>query len=106
MVESYMDTLETILNTFVFELPEFETYYEDALDILRETPYDSLITMNSDLSIIQGLDALKNSELRMAVIDGYRANISTYDNVVVTYPGYLAALNDSGVTKRILNNSV
>ena len=97
-VESYMDTLETVLNTYVFEMTEFETYYQDALDILSATPYDSLITLNSDLSIIQGLDALKNSELRMAVIDGYRANISTWDNVVVTYPGYLAVLNDSGVT--------
>jgi hypothetical protein len=98
LVESYMDTLETLINTYEFEMAEFDTYYEDALDILSETPYDSLVTMNSDLSVIQGLDVLKNSELRMAVIDGYRSNVSTYDNVVVTYPGYLTALNDSGVT--------
>ena len=43
----------------------------------------------------------KNSELRMAVIDGYSANISTYDNIVITYPGYLAAMNDSGVTNDV-----
>jgi hypothetical protein len=98
MVEACMDTLETLLSTYEFEMAEFETYYEDVLDILGETPYDSLTSLNSEISVLKGLDELKNSELRMALIDGYRANISTYDNIVVTYPGYLAAVNDSGIS--------
>jgi hypothetical protein len=98
MVEACMDTIETLLGTYEFEMTAFDTYYEDVQNMLSETPYDSLLMLNSELSVIKGLDDLKNAELRMAVIDGYRANISTYDNVVTTYPGYLAALNDSGVT--------
>jgi hypothetical protein len=97
-VEACMDTIETILNTNEFNMSEFETYYDDMLDLLGGSPYDSLISLNSDISIIKGLDDLKSSELRMAVIDGYRANLSTWDNIVTTYPGYLGALNDSGIT--------
>jgi hypothetical protein len=98
MVEACIDTIETLLGTYEFEMSEFESYYDDVLDMLGESPYDSLILLNSELSLLKGLDELKNSELRMALIDGYRANISTYDNIVVTYPGYLAAMNDSGIT--------
>ncbi len=101
MVETCMDTIETLLNTYEFDMTEFESYYEDVLDILAETHYDSLVMLNSELSVIKGLDELKNSELRMALIDGYRSNTSTYDNIVVTYPKYLAAMNDSGITDEI-----
>jgi hypothetical protein len=48
--------------------------------------------------IIQGLEELKNAELRLAVIDHYRFDGKTTFNMVETiYPGYLLSLNDAGV---------
>jgi hypothetical protein len=41
---------------------------------------------------------LKNSELRLAVIDCYRSEGNSIYNIInTTYPGYLVALNDSGI---------
>ena len=97
-VESYLDTLETLLYSYEFEEAEFNIYYEDALDKLGETPYDSIITLQSTLFLFQGLEEMKNAVLRLAVIDHYRsADIPSYDIVTTTYPGYLHALNDSGI---------
>jgi hypothetical protein len=100
-VEAYMDTVETILYEQEFKAEEFDNYYGDVLDILGDTPYDSIITFNSNLTFYQGLDEMKNSELRMAIIDRYRAaGNSTYDIINTTYPGYLQALNDTGVVNQ------
>jgi hypothetical protein len=97
-VESYLDTLETLLYSYEFEEAEFDSYYEDALDVLRDTPYDSIISLQSTLFLFKGFEEMKNAVLRLAVIDHYRsAGIPTYDIVTTTYPGYLHALNDSGV---------
>jgi hypothetical protein len=97
-VESYLDSLETLLYSYEFEEVEFDSYYEDILDVLGETPYDSIITRQSTLYLFQGLDEMKNAVLRLAVIDHYRsADIPTYDIVTTTYPGYLHTLNDSGI---------
>jgi hypothetical protein len=50
------------------------------------------------LITLQGITNLKNSELRLAVIDRYRSMDNTiYDIINSTYPGYLVALNDSGI---------
>jgi hypothetical protein len=97
-VEAYLDTLETILYTYEFDASEFDSYYEDALDVLEETPYDSIIVVQSNLFILQGLEEMKNAELRLAVIDRYRSEAgSTFDVVNSVYPEYLHMLNDSGV---------
>ncbi len=97
-VESYLDTLETLLYSNEFEEAEFDSYYEDALDVLVETPYDSIISLQSTLFLFKGYEEMKNAVLRLAVIDHYRsADSPTYDIVTTTYPGYLQALNDSGV---------
>ena len=48
---------------------------------------------------MKGLEELKNTELRLAVIDRYRSESNTtYEIVNTTYPGYLHSLNDSAVT--------
>jgi hypothetical protein len=97
-VESYLDTLETVLYSNDFEEAAFDSYYEDIQDVLGETPYDSIISLQSTLFLFQGLEEMKNAVLRLAVIDHYRsAGIPTYDIVTTIYPGYLNALNDSGV---------
>ncbi len=89
-VEAYMDTLETMLSTYEFDIAEFDSYYGDALDVLEETPYDSIIALNSNLFIAQGLEEMKNAEFRLAVIDRYRSEGKLHlDIVSSTYPGYL-----------------
>ena len=97
-VEAYMDTLEIVLNTFEFDITEFDNYYEDALDVLGETPYDSIIALQSNLFILQGLEEMKNAELRLSVIDRYRSKAnSTFEVINTFYPGYLHMLNDTEV---------
>lgn len=66
-VEAYLDTLEILLATYDFEDLDFDVYYQQVIDSLVETVYDSIITLNSILSIHQGLGELKNDELRMAL---------------------------------------
>lgn len=98
-VEAYLDTLETLLYAYEFEYVDFYDYYQEVIDSLEETVYDSIITLNSTLSFYQGLEELLNAELRLAVIDRYRSDEnSTYNIVETTYPGYLLSLNDAGVT--------
>jgi hypothetical protein len=97
-VEAYLDTTETLLNAYEFEVTAFADYYGDVQDALGETPYDSIISFNSILTLLQGLEEMKNSEFRLAVIDHYRSEGNTTYNIIqTTYPGYLLSLNDSGV---------
>jgi hypothetical protein len=97
-VEAYMDTLETVLATYEFEDLDFDAYYQQVIDSLGETVYDSIIALNSILSIYQGLEELKNDQLRMAVIDRYRSDGNTTYNILkTTYPGYLLSITDAGV---------
>jgi hypothetical protein len=99
-----MDTIETMLGTHKFEVKDFDSNYSDVVDSLSDTPYDSINSLNSDLTILQGLEELKNSELRLAVLDRYRTpGKTTYDIINKTYPGYLLALNDSGVSNQDFN---
>jgi hypothetical protein len=98
-VEAYMDTLETILDELGDDPQEFENYYGDAVDSLTYTPYDSLIQLNYLLSEIQGEDEVKSDEFRMAIIDRNRSNDKTTYNIMkATYPGYLEAITEVGVS--------
>ena len=98
-MEAFMDTIEILLNTYPVNVTEFDSYFEDVLDRLQETPYDSVITIDADFFLIKGLEELKNAELRLAVIDRYRSESNTtYEVVSSTYPGYLHILNDSAIT--------
>lgn len=97
-VKSYMDTFETKLGTYAYDITKFDDYYGDVTDELDETPYDSIITLNSQLTMFQGLAGIKNSEFRLAIIDHYRSAGSTTFNIInTTYPGYLLNLNELGV---------
>jgi hypothetical protein len=100
-VEAYLDTLDILLNSSEFEVTEFNNYYDDVISALQETPYDSIITLNTDLFLYQGLQEIKNSELRLAVIDHYNSEgSSTFDIISSTYPGYLHTMNDSGIVNQ------
>lgn len=98
-IKNFVDTLESIMATTQFDASEFDDYYNDARDELGETHYDSLILLNSKLTIYQGVDLLKNSEFRMAVIDKYRSGEpGTFEKVKETYSNYLLQLNKLEVT--------
>jgi len=98
-IEAYMDTLEIVLYSYDFEENEFDDYYEQALEVLEETAYDSIVSANSGLAFFQGLEEIKHSELRLAIIDRYWSDgNSTYDVVNITYPGYLLSLSEGDVT--------
>ncbi|MBN2762370.1 MAG: hypothetical protein JXR41_04700, partial [Bacteroidales bacterium] len=97
-IETFMDTLETILYTYEFEEEEFHDYVDEALDELDDTPYDSIIRINADMSMAQGLENLRGDQFRLAVISRNRSDGSnTYNVVQTTYPGYLLSMNAEGV---------
>jgi Secretion system C-terminal sorting domain len=100
-MKAFIDTIEIMLNAYQFESAEFDDYYQNVLDDLEETPYDSVIAINSDFFLTKGLEEIKNAEIRLAVIDRYRSESSTtYEIVNTTYPGYLHTLNDSAITNQ------
>jgi hypothetical protein len=98
-VEAYLNTLETILDEFGDDPLEFDNYYEDAVDSLTYTPYDSIIQRNSTISLILGMEEVKKDEFRMAVIDRSRSDGKTTHNIMKdTYPGYLESIIELGLT--------
>jgi hypothetical protein len=97
-VQAYMNGVETSLSTYTYDVSKFSDYYNDAVDVLGETPYDSIITLNSSLTLIQGLHEMKNSEFRLAILGRYRSSgNSTFNIISTTYPGYLLTMNGKGV---------
>ncbi len=96
----YLDTLETLLYSYDFQMVEFLDYYDMVLDTLSETPFDSIVTTNSNFSLARGFREMKNDELRQAVIDRYRSGESpTYEMVTAKYPNYLKTLKEMGATE-------
>jgi len=100
-VKAYMDTLETVLATYEFNETMFDNYFQEVMDSLGNTDYDSLMMLNINLSFYQGLRELKRDELRMAEIDRYRSDGNTTYNVLkTTYPGYVQNITDAGVSEQ------
>lgn len=98
-VKAYTDTLETLLHEEEFEMVQFNNKYDSVVSVLEETPCDSLISINSEMFLVRGLEMLKNNEFRLAIIDHCRhPEKSTYSIISVVYPNYLQFLADSGVT--------
>jgi hypothetical protein len=100
-VKACTDTLETLLGAEAFAEAEFNSRYDAVVDILEETPYDTLLSINSDMFFIRGLEKLKHNEFRLAVLEHARhPEQSTYSIVTAIYPNYLHFLADSGVTNQ------
>lgn len=98
-MKAYLDTLESVLYTSVFGETEFEDYYDDVVDELEETPYDSIIQFNAELSIHNGLNMILSHEFRLATLYSYmKSDSNTYHVVTSVYPNYLLALNEQDVT--------
>ena len=98
-VEAYIDTLESVLYSYDFDEDEFDDFYEDAIEVLEETPYDSIVSSNYILMLYLALENMKNSEFRMATIDHFRSdNIGTYDILQTKFPGYIQYIDEAEVT--------
>ncbi len=89
-MENYLDTLELVLESFTFSLVDFDQYYEQALDSLSSTPYDSMVQYSNTLTGSIGMRRMKDDELRLAVIDYYRLEgASTFSILGSSYPNYI-----------------
>lgn len=98
-IKSYTDTVEIVLREYEFEAHEFDVFYEEALDEIDETPYDSIISLNFTITLLNTLEEMKNGDFRLAVIDGYNeGEFNTFGSIQADYFNYLRALNDSGIT--------
>lgn len=103
-MESFLDTLDQLLEEHSFGADEFDEYYEDACDMLSETPYDSILDVNQLLSFMHGRELLKDSEFRLAVIDAQRqASPNTYGMIQSRYPGTLDLLDEAEVGEADFN---
>ncbi len=93
-VENYLDTLETLLYSYTFDPAEFDDYYDQVLDTLSATPYDSLVQYSNTLMFSIGIKRIKDDELRLAVIDHYRSDgVSTFSILETSYPNYVKEMN-------------
>lgn len=98
-VKTYLDTVEFELASYEFDESEFYDYYDIVTEELSETPYDSIISFNEDLTLLNSLDNSKDSEFRLAVIDRYTGEGDNLFNIFQTkYPGYLRYLNENEVS--------
>jgi hypothetical protein len=105
-VQAYLDTMDVIMGKHQLGGDSvFFDFYDEAIDILAETPYDSMLVLNSTLTLFQGLDELKNHEFRRAVIERHRLDgVGTYTTVETTYSPYLSFLSESGVSVQDFNS--
>ncbi len=97
--EQYLDTLELLLGTYTFDPADFDTYYEQVVDTLGGTAYNSLVLKSNTLTGSIGIRNMKDDELRQAVIDYYRTgNASLYSILITTYPNYVLEMNNSEIS--------
>jgi len=98
-VQSYLDTLELVLFSSEFGEEEFDSFYEDVIDVLSVTPFDSLIQLNDYHSFYNGIELILFHEFRLATIYSYReGDGNTYQVVKSIFPNYLLDLNTAEVT--------
>lgn len=98
-MQAFLDTLEQVLFALEFDPMDFEDSYDDVISALEDTPWDSIIVMNSELSLYNGFDLISLHEFRLATIDAYmKSDSNTYKAIAATYPNYLLMLNERAVT--------
>jgi hypothetical protein len=102
-VETYLDTLELVLSGYEFDDKDFNDNYDDVIDILEETKYDSIIETNYVLLFYRALENMKNAEFRLATIDYYRTDgVGTYNILQTKYPGFILGMNEAEVNNQEL----
>ncbi len=99
-IKAFMDTFEVVLNSYEFEIEEFDSYYGDINEIFSETQYDSIVVFNSLASYLNGLELSKSVDFRLAILDQHRGADTSVFNVVKTkYPNYLLLLKNYEVSE-------
>ena len=94
-MENYMDTIQSIIQSFDFDEQKFDEYYDDAIEMISLTPLDSLVRVNDDYLIFNLLDLLKNGTFRLAVFDRYlNDQESTFEVLNEIYPEYVRNMED------------
>lgn len=97
-VKSYIDSIGSIIDAKEYDVSEFDDNYDNAVDMLETGIFDSLWIMHDRLDLLSGLDELKQSQFRMAVIDHHRnLEMKTFNILQNTYPNYLKEVNNEGV---------
>jgi len=100
-VEGYLDTLEMLIDSYEFEPVDFDNYYNEVMDSVEETRYDTIYQLHAILLFIQGYEEYKSFEFRMAVLDKYRSDgKSTFYIVNNTYPGSLQTIMEMGINEQ------
>lgn len=98
-VESYLNKIDSIVSTQSYGDTLFIDLYSEALNQLEETPYDSIVELQSTLTFQLGIEEMKSHEYRQAVVDRFWAGEgSSYEIVKTVYQPYLQYLNASDVT--------
>ena len=99
-IRAFMDTFEILIGENEFDISEFDSYYNDASDILEETHFDSILVLNAELSIYNGMELINFDEFRMAAIDQHRSTDSSiYKIIKEKYPNYLLKLMDFEISE-------
>lgn len=98
-VESYLNKIDSIVNTQFYGDTLFIDLYSETLNQLEETPYDSIVELQSTLTFQLGIEEMKSHEYRQAVVDRFWAGEgSSYEIVKTVYEPFLQYLNASDVT--------
>lgn len=98
-VESYLNKMDSLLNTHAYGDTLFFDFYDEALNQLGETPYDSIVVLQATLTFQLGMEEMKNNEYRQAVVDRFWAGAgSSYGIVETMYKPYLQYLNEVGIS--------
>ena len=93
-IVAFIDTVESVMSENNVNIEDFDSYYDDAIDILEETPYDSIIQKHNFDTFHRTIELTRNSEFNLATVDHYRSlDKSTYNILTSTYPGYIKYLN-------------
>jgi hypothetical protein len=101
-IQTFLGSLQMIMDENSWVAADFDDqfngFYEDAIDSLTKTPFDTLIIEANNLYTLRGIDEMKNAEFRLAVLDHLRNNQPTYQVIESNYGHYLTQINDNGVT--------
>lgn len=98
--ERFLDTLELVLNATAFEFDDFEDHYEEAIEALEASPYDSIISDNEALSFMNGFEIIKHHPFRLGVIDRYlEEKEGSFDVLQSRYPGFIKNLEEAEISE-------
>jgi len=91
-IGSFIGRIEEGLAEYEFDMEDFDTYYDWALDDIEEDPgdHEPVFKINALRAMFEGMGQLKFFALRYAVIEHFRSpGNSTYDIIKRDHPGFI-----------------